>query len=181
MISLELHNAMFAGTVCTFILYIYFLNAYLNQFDVWFFWVGVHTLSAEIKGKLTGINGGNGTEIECSYTKHNVKSTISISFIAFNKSNSKFNEIALYIPDDESYLTNNGQYLKGRVTLMNITQSTTKAVMTFNELMCIDDTLYQCKAIHLSSNGAEIITSNNGSISVQGMFNNLLCTYTSNL
>ncbi|CAC5406270.1 IGSF11 [Mytilus coruscus] len=116
---------------------------------------------------MTGLNGGNGTEIECSYTKQNSMWISVVSFLAFNRSRNEFNEIAIYVPNYPSYITDNGQYLKGRITLMNITQSTTKAVLTFNKLMCIDDTLYQCIVNYRDSSGVKNIVSNNKSISVR--------------
>ncbi|CAC5408239.1 unnamed protein product [Mytilus coruscus] len=126
-----------------------------------------HTLPVEIKGNVTGLNGGNGTEIECSYTKQNSILITVVSFLAFNRSSITSNEIAIYVPNSLSYLTDHGQYLKGRVTLMNITQSTTKAVMTFKKLMCIDDTLYQCRVNYISSSGVKNTISNSTTISVQ--------------
>lgn len=139
-----------------------------------FSFIDTRALYAEIKGNIKGLNGEKGTEIECSYTKQNVISIISVSFFALNKSSHKFNEIALYIPNSFPYLTDDGQYLKGRVTLVNITQSTTKAVMTFNKLMCIDDTLYYCKVIHFGSTGVIIVISNDTDISVQGTFDSFV-------
>ncbi|VDI18751.1 Hypothetical predicted protein, partial [Mytilus galloprovincialis] len=127
---------------------------------------GVHTI-VEIKENVTGIIGENGTQIKCEFTKEKIISTISVSFLAFNRSNIKFTDISTHIPNSISYLTDDGQYLKGRVTLMNITQSTTKVVLTFNKLMCIDDTFFQCKVSYFGSKGANYIYSNNASISVQ--------------
>ncbi|CAC5406277.1 unnamed protein product [Mytilus coruscus] len=126
-----------------------------------------HTLPVEIKGNVTGLHGGNGIEIECSYTKQNFILITVISFLAFNRSSITYNEIAIYVPNSLSYLTDNGQYLKGRVTLMNITQSTTRAVMTFNEPKYIDDTLYQCRVNYIASSGVKNTISNSTTISVQ--------------
>ncbi|CAG2256933.1 unnamed protein product [Mytilus edulis] len=63
--------------------------------------------------------------------------------MALNRSSITFETIAVYIPDRIPRLTLNGQYLKGRVTLTTITQSSMKAAMTFDQLMCIDDTSYK--------------------------------------
>ncbi|CAC5408243.1 ALCAM [Mytilus coruscus] len=129
--------------------------------------IDVHTFHVEIKGNVARLNGGNGTEIECSYTKQNYILITVVSFLAFNRSSVTSNEIAIYVPNSLSYLTDNGQYLKGRVTLMNITQSTTKAVIKFNKLMCMDETLYQCRVNVISSSGVKNTISNSTTISVQ--------------
>lgn len=90
--------------------------------------------------------------------------------MAFKKSSTTFEQIATYIPDKTPLLNTQGQYLKGRVTLTPITQSSTKAIMTFDKLMCIDDTFYQCRAYYLDSSGLNLQFSNNISISVQGRY-----------
>ncbi|VDI11395.1 Hypothetical predicted protein [Mytilus galloprovincialis] len=87
--------------------------------------------------------------------------------MAFNKSSTTFEPIATYIQDKTPLLNTQGQYLKGRVTLTPITQSSAKAVMTFDKLMCIDDTFYQCSAYYLDTSGHSVLYSNNISISVQ--------------
>ncbi|CAC5399303.1 unnamed protein product [Mytilus coruscus] len=78
-----------------------------------------------------------------------------------------FETIATYNPDQTPNLTTNGQYLKGRVTLTPITQSSIKAVMTFNKLMCIDETFYKCQVVYQDSSGTHFPIANNISILVQ--------------
>ncbi|CAG2201839.1 unnamed protein product [Mytilus edulis] len=129
----------------------------------------VDTLSIEITGSVSGVLGENGTEIECSYTRENVRSITRVGFMAFNRSRVAFDQIAAYLPDDISTLLPQGQYLKGRVTLTGITQSSTKAVMVFNKLMCIDDTFYKCSVAYTDSSLlSHTDTSGNMSIQVEG-------------
>ncbi|XP_052072186.1 uncharacterized protein LOC127710399, partial [Mytilus californianus] len=91
-----------------------------------------------------------------------------VSFLAFNKSIKTFDTITTYLPDIKALITPQGQYLKGRVTLSNITQSSKMAVMIFNKLLCIDDILYRCNVRFVDSGGVpRDVTSNNISISVQ--------------
>lgn len=132
---------------------------------------GVHTVSFEINGSKGGLLGENGTEIECSYTQKNIKQIYFVSFNAFNRKSRSFQEIAIYSAGGNPELTPVGQYLKGRVTL---TQLLTKAVMTFNKLMCIDDTFYKCKMSYRNVNGTQEQISNNISISVQGIYFNVI-------
>ncbi|XP_063446592.1 uncharacterized protein LOC134726125 [Mytilus trossulus] len=126
----------------------------------------VNTLSIEIKGNVSGILGENGTEIECSYTRENVRSIIRVDFNAFNRSSVAFETIAAYLPEDISTLLPQGQYLKGRVTLTRITQSSTKAIMLFNKLMCIDGTLYKCKVTY-TDDSLLSHTDTSGNMSIQ--------------
>lgn len=123
-------------------------------------------MSVELKVNETG---NNETETECSFTKTNVLKIDSVTFMAFNKTSRNFEAIAAYIPDTTTLLNPKGMYLKGRVTLMNITQSSTKAVLIFNELLCIDDTLYTCSVRYTDSRGdGKETVSNNISILFRG-------------
>ncbi|VDI38613.1 Hypothetical predicted protein [Mytilus galloprovincialis] len=125
---------------------------------------GVTTNSVVIEGSKGGLLGENGTEINCSYT---IPEILFVSFLAFNRSSEIFEIIATYRPDRTPQLNTQGQYLNGRVTLTPITQSSKKAVMTFNQLMCIDDTSYKCEVSYLTDGGNKIPESNNITISVQ--------------
>ncbi|CAG2230616.1 unnamed protein product [Mytilus edulis] len=54
---------------------------------------------------------------------------------------------------EEPRLTTKGQYLEGRVTLMNISKVSTEAVMIFDSLTCDDQTNYSCSMVYLGQNG----------------------------
>lgn len=125
-------------------------------------------LSSNLSVNVAGLLGDNGTELECSYTAENIERVFSVSLMAFNWRSKSFETVAIYIPDDVSLLTIAGQYLKGRVTMTTISQSSLKAVMSFNQLMCIDETLYTCQVNYIDSIGTHGLISNNISISVQG-------------
>lgn len=128
-------------------------------------------MSVVIEGNKGGILGENGTEVKCVYT---LGDTSYVSFLAFNKSITTFEIIATYRPGRTPQLNPQGQYLNGRVTLTPITQSSKKAIITFNQLMCIDDTYYRCQVNCFVSSGNQMIMSNNISISVQGSYYDLL-------
>ncbi|CAC5399308.1 unnamed protein product [Mytilus coruscus] len=128
----------------------------------------VNTLSASITENVTGLLGENGTQMECSYIMENVLKVDLVSFLAFNKSTTAFDPVASYLPNAGTLITPQGQYLKDRVTLHNITQSSTNAVMVFNKLLCIDNTLYKCSVRYTDSGGVgQDETSNTIRISVQ--------------
>lgn len=127
---------------------------------------GVHTISVVIEGNKAGLLGENGTEIECLFPQVDIS---SVSFMAFNKSSITSDLIATYRPGRIPQLNPQGQYLKGRVTLTPISLQSTKAVLTFNQLMCIDDKSYQCNVNYFDSDDVrqDIISNNILSISVQ--------------
>ncbi|CAC5379341.1 unnamed protein product [Mytilus coruscus] len=128
----------------------------------------VKALAVRLPQNVTGLLGENRTQIECSYTMENILRIDLVSFLIFNKSTTTFDPIASYLPDIKTLITPQGQNLKGRVTLRNITQSSTKAVMIFNKLLCIDDTFYKCNVIYVDSGGVRRDASSNTiSISVQ--------------
>ncbi|VDI06021.1 Hypothetical predicted protein [Mytilus galloprovincialis] len=140
----------------------------INQSIIFkYYLVEVNTISAEISGNRGGKPEDNGTELECLHTLENISRLFYVSFMAFNRSSILFETIATYVPDRTVLLTTQGQYLKGRVTLTPIKELSTKAVMIFNKLMCIDDTFYQCKVIYMDINGIHDYTSSYISISVQ--------------
>ncbi|CAC5406275.1 unnamed protein product [Mytilus coruscus] len=128
----------------------------------------LHTMSVESTRNGTGLLNENDTKIECSYTQENVLKIDYVSFLVFNRSSISFEPIATFIPNLNSVFTPQGQYLKERVTLTNITTSSTKAVMIFNKLICVDATTYTCKVSNIASSCLPgKTTSNNISISVQ--------------
>lgn len=129
---------------------------------------GVNTISVEIEGSEVGLISDNGTIQECSYKGKTIIQILTVSLMAFNKSSGSFETIATYIPGHNTLLNTQGQYLNGRVTLTPITQSSTKAIMTINNLKCIDDTFYRCVLTYLDSGGTKSQPSNVKRISVQG-------------
>lgn len=139
------------------------------------YFLDTHALSVEVKN-VSGLLGENGTEIECSYSKENVFKIDVVYIVVFNRSSLQFQSIAEYFPNLNPTLTPPGQYLRGRVTLMGIAQSSMKVVLIFNKLMCIDETFYRCvvRFTDASLNRKEK-TSSNMRISVQGILITVNC------
>lgn len=128
-----------------------------------------NALSVKLLQNVSTLLGDNGTDIECSYTRENVLKIDSVIFMAFNRSIELFTPIATFIPDTVSLITPQGQYLKGRVALRNITQLSTKAVLIYVRIMCIDHTTYRCNVRYIDLGGeGQDATSNNIYVSVQG-------------
>ncbi|CAC5367989.1 ALCAM [Mytilus coruscus] len=127
----------------------------------------VNASTVKLSQNISRLLSENETEIECSYTVENILQIDSVSFLAFNDSSITFEQIVTYLPDTKSLITRRGQYLRGRVTLSDITKSSTKAAMVFNKLLCIDYTLYKCYVRYIDSGGVgREATSNNIRISV---------------
>ncbi|CAC5408248.1 ALCAM [Mytilus coruscus] len=56
-------------------------------------------MSHNLSENVTGLLGGNGTELECAYTDENIVRVFVVSFMALNRTNIIFETIATYIPD----------------------------------------------------------------------------------
>lgn len=96
--------------------------------------------------------------------------------VVFNRGSLKFESIAEYFPNLNPSLTPTGQFLRGRVTLLNITQSSTKAVLIFNKHKCRDETFYRCVVRYIDSSlKRKEETSSNISISIQGKLITVNC------
>lgn len=83
----------------------------------------------------------------CSFDKENVTQFLNVEIIAKNKTNDILEEkhIAVFTSGNAARLHTSGQYLVGRVTLTNITKTSTKATLTFHILKCKDEMDYFCK------------------------------------
>lgn len=121
---------------------------------------------------LLGNVKANRTEIECwyNYSTQYVFRVDAVTIMAFNSSSKTFESIVTFLVNGDASVTPYGQYLIGRVTLNNITNSSTKAVMIFNKLLCIDDALYRCNVRYTipPSYDREDTHSNNINLQVQG-------------
>lgn len=92
----------------------------------------------------------NNEILSCSYMQDR-NEILSIGIMAYNKSTNAFQHIAGYRPSQSAELLTNGAYLNGRVTLSNITQRSTQATIVFNEIRCVDETLYKCTITYLNT------------------------------
>lgn len=66
--------------------------------------------------------------------------------------------IAIFRLDEPAKLISTGKYLNGRVTLTNITSTSTNATLTFHILKCEDEKDYVCKYYYSDMDGATLPT-----------------------
>ena len=72
---------------------------------------------------------------------------------ARNKSSEEYLQIARFylLESNRAYILI-GEYLTGRVSLTSPSDDSSKAILTFNKIQCVDDTDYRC-AISYDRNG----------------------------
>jgi hypothetical protein len=105
--------------------------------------LGSEALQIKIKTNVTATNGDTNVELWCSYIKDGKEKIIYIKIEARNKTSEEYLQIAAFYPsenNDDAVLT--GEYLTGRASLTNPTNESSKAILTFNKIQCVDDTDY---------------------------------------
>ncbi|OPL20930.1 hypothetical protein AM593_06995, partial [Mytilus galloprovincialis] len=117
-------------------------------------------------------------QLICSYTAVTGEFVIGVNIQA--KINGQFKTIARFntpsLPLNAS-LTDDGNYLKDRVTLTNPTTiSTDFAVMQFSEIACEDETEYMCNVAYTGSSGSATENSGVTNISVKDSVRNVKVT-----
>ncbi|XP_052075617.1 uncharacterized protein LOC127713055 isoform X2 [Mytilus californianus] len=108
------------------------------------------TLAAKvsINQNITGLLGSNDTHLTCSFFLEKGEQMLSVQINAKNITEDFDNvtmPIAIFIPWKTAKLLPLGTYLSSRVTLTNITTTSTNATMTFHKLKCTDEKDYMCK------------------------------------
>ncbi|CAC5360327.1 unnamed protein product [Mytilus coruscus] len=105
-----------------------------------------YSITVGINQNISGLIDESGTQIKCSFTRHNVTKIFAIELKADNET------VVTFLPDDKPRFTTKGRYLEGRVTLMNISKVSTEAVLAFDNLTCIDQINYSCSIVYLDQN-----------------------------
>ncbi|XP_076115978.1 uncharacterized protein LOC143083595 isoform X2 [Mytilus galloprovincialis] len=105
-----------------------------------------YSITVRINQNISGVIDESGTQIKCSFTRHNVIKIFAIEFKAENET------IVTILPDDKPRFTTKGQYLEERVTVMNISKYSTEAILTFVNLNCMDQINYSCSVVYLDQN-----------------------------
>ena len=105
--------------------------------------LGSEALQIKINTNVTATIGDTNVELWCSYIKDGGDHIFYMNMQARNKTSEEYFQIvAFYPPESKSELT--GEYLTGRVSLTNPTDESSKAILTFNKIQCVDDTDYIC-------------------------------------
>ena len=115
--------------------------------------LGSEALQSNINTNVTATIGETNVELWCSYIKDNGDYISNIYMKARNKSSEEYLQIATFYPPERNCnATLTGEYLTDRVSLTNPTDESSKAILTFNKIQCVDDTDYIC-GISYDTNG----------------------------
>ncbi|CAG2222379.1 UBC7 [Mytilus edulis] len=101
-----------------------------------------------INQNITGLLGNTDTHLTCSFFPEKGEQIITLQILAKNITedfDEKENIIAVFKPKKSAKLNALGEYLVGRVTLTNITNTSNNATLKFHILKCEDNKDYICK------------------------------------
>ena len=111
--------------------------------------LGSEALQIKINTNVTATIGDTNVELWCSYIKDDVDYIYYIKMEARNKTSEEYFQIARFYPPErnrEPDLT--VAYLTDRVSLTSPTDQSSKAILTFNKIQCVDDTDYICSILY---------------------------------
>ncbi|CAG2250200.1 unnamed protein product [Mytilus edulis] len=111
-------------------------------------WTLAATVS--INQNITGLHGNTDTFLTCSFFLEKGDDIVSAQIIAKNITEDfdEKNLIAIFKPEKAARLLPAGTYLSSRVTLTNITNTSTNATLTFHVLKFTDEKDYMCKLFY---------------------------------
>lgn len=115
--------------------------------------LGSEALQIIINPSVDATIGDTHVELSCSYTRDGGDYIYYVQMTARNKTSEEYIPIATFYPQEtnrNAILT--GEYLTGRVSLTNPMVDSDKAILTFNEIQCVDDTDYIC-SVSYDNNG----------------------------
>ncbi|VDI57193.1 Hypothetical predicted protein [Mytilus galloprovincialis] len=113
-----------------------------------YFVAGTLAAKVSINQNITGLVGNKDTHLTCFFIKEKSEEFLSVEIIAKNITEN-FEDgkrpIAIFEPERTAKLHPTGEYLLGRVTLTNITYTSTNATLNFHVLKGTDEKDYMCK------------------------------------
>jgi hypothetical protein len=127
---------------------------YINVIEEYFVSsLGSEALQIKINTNVTATIGDTNVELWCSYIKDVGDYISNIKMEARNKTSEEYLQIAKFYPPERNRdAVLKGEYLNGRVSLTNPMGESSKAILTFNKIQCVDDTDYIC-SISYDRNG----------------------------
>ena len=128
------------------VIFVLLVLLYINVIEAYFVSsLGSEALQIKINTNVTATIGDTNVELWCSYTKDVGEYINYIKMEARNKSNEEYLQIARFylLESNRAYILI-GEYLTGRVSLTSPSDDSSKAILTFNKIQCVDDTDYRC-------------------------------------
>jgi hypothetical protein len=126
------------------VIFVLLVLLYINVIEDYFVSsLGSEALQIKINTNVTATIGDTNVELWCSYIKDDKEKIFYIKIEARNKTSEEYLQIAAFYPSEnnEDAVLIEG-YLIGRVSLTNPTDESSKAILTFNKIQCVDDTDY---------------------------------------
>jgi hypothetical protein len=106
-------------------------------------------MQIKINTNITAKIGDTNVELWCSYIKDGGDYIFYIYMKARNKSSEEYLQIATFYSTElnrEAALT--GDYLTGGVSIINPSDESDEAMLTFNKIQCVDETDHICGISH---------------------------------
>jgi hypothetical protein len=148
------------------LLYIIHYTLYINVIEAYVVSsLGSEALQIEINTNVTATIGDTNVELWCSYIKDDGEYIFYIKMEARNKTSEKYLQIAAFYPENSIESDLRGD-LTGRVSLTNPSDESSKAILTFNKIQCVDDTDYICSISYKTNDIIHTKYTNSTSITV---------------
>jgi hypothetical protein len=136
------------------VIFVLLVLLYINVIEEYFVSSpGSEALQIKINTNITATIGDTNVKLWCSYIKEDGDYIHFINMEARDKTSEKNIRLATFYPPErnrEADMT--GDYLTGRVNLTSPSEESSKAILTFNKIQCVDDTDYIC-IISYDTNG----------------------------
>ncbi|CAG2252159.1 unnamed protein product [Mytilus edulis] len=113
--------------------------------------VGVSSLQVNMNSHITAAVGDSDVELRCKFTTENDDFVNLIYLTARNKTTENFYRIVNFYPphrNKAAQLSTGGEYLSGRVSLTNPSDSLSVTIMSYQSVQCKDDTDYRCDILY---------------------------------
>jgi hypothetical protein len=128
------------------VIFVLLVLLYINVIEAYFVSsLGSEALQININTNVTAAIGDTYVELWCLYIKDGGDYIYYITMEARNKTSEEYIQIArFYPPESNRKGVLKVEYLTGRVSLTNPTEESSKAILTFNKIQCVDDNEYIC-------------------------------------
>jgi hypothetical protein len=151
------------------VIFVFLVLLYINVIEEYFVSSpGSEALQIKINTNVTATIGDTNVELWCSYIKDDGDYIHFINMEARDKTSEKNIHLATFYPPERmNQAVLAAEYLTGRVNLTSPTEESSKAILTFNKIQCVDDTDYICIISYDTNQKPPTTDSNSTSITVR--------------
>ena len=149
------------------VIFVLLVLLYINVIEAYFVSsLGSEASQIKIITNVTATIGDTNVEWWCSYIEDDGDYNIYITMEARNKTSEEYLQIATFYPSRSHDAVLTGKYLTGRVSLTNPTDESSKAILTFHKIQCVDDSDYVCSISFHTKGKLQTKSTNSTSITV---------------